>query len=183
MTNAKITPVILCGGSGTRLWPLSRKSFPKQFVPLVDNKSLLQLTLERVVQVNNDRTAQEVICVAAEDHRFLVSEDTHLKVLRLLEHNPHMSQRELAQALGVSLGKTNFCIRALLQKGLIKLANFQSNRHKLAYSYLLTPSGISEKSAITARFLKRKMAEYERLQLEIAALQLEVNGEQIDVKP
>lgn len=74
MTNAKITPVILCGGSGTRLWPLSRKSFPKQFVPLVGNKSLLQLTLERVVQVNSGDTSPEVICVAAEDHRFLVAE-------------------------------------------------------------------------------------------------------------
>ena len=69
-----IIPVILCGGSGTRLWPLSRKSFPKQFVPLIDNKSLLQLTLERVAQVNGDSTAPEVICVAAEDHRFLVAE-------------------------------------------------------------------------------------------------------------
>ncbi len=69
-----ITPVILCGGSGTRLWPLSRKSFPKQFVPLIDNKSLLQLTLERVAQLNGSGTSSEVICVAAEDHRFLVAE-------------------------------------------------------------------------------------------------------------
>lgn len=74
MTNTKITPVILCGGSGTRLWPLSRKSFPKQFVPLINNKSLLQLTLERVAQVNGDGMSSEVICVAAEDHRFLVAE-------------------------------------------------------------------------------------------------------------
>jgi mannose-1-phosphate guanylyltransferase/mannose-6-phosphate isomerase len=74
MTNAKITPVILCGGSGTRLWPLSRKSFPKQFVPLVDNKSLLQLTLERVAQINGSGQSPEVICVAAEDHRFLVAQ-------------------------------------------------------------------------------------------------------------
>lgn len=75
MTNLTITPVILCGGSGTRLWPLSRKSFPKQFVPLIDNKSLLQLTLERVAQAGSDGTAApEVICVAAEEHRFLVSE-------------------------------------------------------------------------------------------------------------
>lgn len=73
--NVKITPIILCGGSGTRLWPLSRKSFPKQFVPLIDNKSLLQLTLERVAQVSGvDTSAPDVICVAAEDHRFLVSE-------------------------------------------------------------------------------------------------------------
>lgn len=70
----KITPVILCGGSGTRLWPLSRKSFPKQFVPLVDNKSLLQLTLERVAQINGSGPSPEVICVASEDHRFLVAE-------------------------------------------------------------------------------------------------------------
>lgn len=75
MINRTITPVILCGGSGTRLWPLSRKSFPKQFVPLIDSKSLLQLTLERVAQAGSDGTAaSEVICVAAEDHRFLVSE-------------------------------------------------------------------------------------------------------------
>ena len=69
-----IYPIILCGGSGTRLWPLSRKSFPKQFVPLIDNKSLLQLTLERVAQINGIGTSAEVICVAAEDHRFLVAE-------------------------------------------------------------------------------------------------------------
>ena len=74
MINTKITSVILCGGSGTRLWPLSRKSFPKQFVPLIDNKSLLQLTLERVAQLNGSDTSSEVICVAAEDHRFLVAE-------------------------------------------------------------------------------------------------------------
>lgn len=74
MSNQKITPVILCGGSGTRLWPLSRKSFPKQFVPLIDHKSLLQLTLERVAQTNGGDIALEVMCVAAEEHRFLVSE-------------------------------------------------------------------------------------------------------------
>jgi mannose-1-phosphate guanylyltransferase/mannose-6-phosphate isomerase len=74
MITPKITPVILCGGSGTRLWPLSRKSFPKQFVPLIDNKSLLQLTLERVAQLNGSSASSEVICVAAEGHRFLVAE-------------------------------------------------------------------------------------------------------------
>jgi mannose-1-phosphate guanylyltransferase/mannose-6-phosphate isomerase len=75
MTSVKITPVVLCGGSGTRLWPLSRKSFPKQFVPLIGDKSLLQLTLERVTQIDGGGSmAPEVICVAAEDHRFLVGE-------------------------------------------------------------------------------------------------------------
>lgn len=102
------------------------------------------------------------------------SDEIQLRVLRLLEAHPQMTQRELAEALGVSLGKTNFCIKALFEKGLIKLQNFQSNRHKLAYSYLLTPTGIAEKGAITARFLARKMAEYEQLRVEIASLQREI---------
>ena len=102
------------------------------------------------------------------------SDEIQLRVLRLLEANPQMTQREMAEALGVSLGKTNFCIKALFEKGLIKLHNFQNNRHKLAYSYLLTPAGIAEKSAITARFLRRKMAEYEQLRVEIASLQHEI---------
>lgn len=103
------------------------------------------------------------------------SDEIQLRVLRLLEAHPEMTQRELAEALGVSLGKTNFCIKALFEKGLIKLQNFQSSRHKLAYSYLLTPTGIAEKSAITARFLARKMAEYEQLRVEIASLQHEIS--------
>ena len=102
------------------------------------------------------------------------NEEIHLRVLRLVEENPHVTQRELATALGVSVGKTNYCIKALLEKGLIKLQNFKSSRHKLAYSYLLTPTGIAEKSAITARFLTRKMAEYEQLRVEIASLQHEI---------
>ena len=73
LNKLQITPVILCGGSGTRLWPLSRKSFPKQFVPLIDGKSLLQLTLERVAHVSTAAGANTV-CVAADDHRFLVTE-------------------------------------------------------------------------------------------------------------
>jgi EPS-associated MarR family transcriptional regulator len=102
-------------------------------------------------------------------------EDTRLKVMRLLEANPHLSQREVSQTLGVSLGKTNFCIKALIDKGLVKVSSFRKSQNKLAYAYLLTPSGIAEKSEITARFLQRKMAEYESLQAEIAALQLEMN--------
>ena len=102
------------------------------------------------------------------------SDEIQLRVLRLLEANPQMTQREMAEALGVSLGKTNFCIKALFARGLIKLHNFKSSRHKLAYSYLLTPVGIAEKSAITARFLTLKIAEYEQLKLEIAALKDEV---------
>ena len=100
-------------------------------------------------------------------------QETHLQVLRLLETNPQMSQRELAAALGVSLGKTNFCLRALLDKGLVKVQNFQNNKQKLAYAYLLTPAGIAEKSALTKRFLVRKLEEYELLRAEIELLKRE----------
>ncbi len=103
-------------------------------------------------------------------------EDTHLKVLRLLEATPQMNQRDLAQALGVSLGKTNFCLKALLDKGLLKMQNFQNNKQKLAYAYLLTPKGIAEKAALTNRFLKRKMEEYVLLKAEIEALKQESAG-------
>ena len=102
-----------------------------------------------------------------------IHQDTHLKVLRLLEANPQMNQRELAAALGVSLGKTNFCLKALLDKGLLKVQNFQSSKRKLAYAYLLTPAGIAEKTSLTGRFLKRKMQEYELLKVEIESLQRE----------
>ncbi len=95
-------------------------------------------------------------------------------MLRLIELNPQMRQRELAAAAGVSLGKTNYCINALLQKGLIKVQNFKSNKRKLAYAYLLTPAGIVEKAVLTQRFLKCKMEEYELLKAEIEFLKQEV---------
>jgi EPS-associated MarR family transcriptional regulator len=100
-------------------------------------------------------------------------QEAHFKVLRLLESNPQMNQRDLAAAAGVSLGKTNYCINALLDKGLIKVQNFKSSKRKLAYAYLLTPAGIAEKTALTQRFLKRKMEEYEVLKAEIESLQQE----------
>lgn len=84
-----------------------------------------------------------------------------------------MSQRDLSEALGVSLGKTNYCIKALLDKGLIKMLNFRSNKNKLAYAYLLTPAGVEEKACITVRFLKYKVQEYERLRVEIVELRRE----------
>jgi EPS-associated MarR family transcriptional regulator len=104
----------------------------------------------------------------------IVIQEAHFRVLRLLELNPQMKQREIASAAGVSLGKTNYCINALLQKGLIKVQNFKSNKRKMAYAYLLTPAGITEKSVLTQRFLKRKMEEYEALKAEIELLRLEV---------
>ncbi len=101
------------------------------------------------------------------------TEDIHFRVLRLLEANPAMNQRELAEELGVSLGKTNYCLKALLAKGMLKMHNFQSSKRKLAYAYLLTPQGIAEKAALTGRFLQRKMDEYVVLKAEIESLKQE----------
>ena len=97
-------------------------------------------------------------------------EATHFQVLRLLESNPQISQRDLAKALGFSLGKANYCLNALLGQGLLKMQNFQGSNSKLAYAYLLTPAGIAEKAGLTRRFLKSKMEEYEQLKLEIESL-------------
>ena len=99
--------------------------------------------------------------------------ETHLQLLRLLEDNPELSQRELAHELGISVGKINYCVNALLAKGWIKARNFKNSRNKLAYAYLLTPSGIEQKAALTVNFLRRKLDEYERLHQEIAQLRAE----------
>ena len=103
-----------------------------------------------------------------------LQEENHLKVLRLLEVNPLLSQRDLAGALDVSLGKTNYCLKALSGKGFIKMQSFNKSPKKLAYAYLLTPTGIAEKAGLTVRFLARKVAEFDRLTLEIEALKFEV---------
>ena len=97
-------------------------------------------------------------------------EDTHFRVLRLLQDNSQITQRELSQKLGVSLGATNYVLRALLDKGAIKIQNFQASRKKLSYVYLLTPAGISEKARLTTQFLARKRSEYEALKAEIEAV-------------
>ena len=104
-----------------------------------------------------------------------MSEERQLDALRLLATNPDMTQRELAEALGVSLGAANFCLKALVEKGWIKLENFQKNPHKLGYLYLLTPMGIAAKTSLTATFLKRKLEEYETLKAEIQQLKSEVS--------
>lgn len=98
------------------------------------------------------------------------------RILKLLEEDPRISQRELASALGLSLGKTNFCLRALIQKGLVKANNFRNSHNKLAYAYLLTPKGLEEKARVTLRFLKARMAEYDALEREIAELRREVQA-------
>jgi EPS-associated MarR family transcriptional regulator len=101
-------------------------------------------------------------------------EDLHFRVLKHLQDNPDLSQRDLARLLGVSNGKLHYCMKALIDKGLVKLGNFAHSKHHLGYAYLLTPAGISQKASMTSRFLKRKMAEYEALHAEIAALQAEI---------
>src|SRR5690554_3008554 len=108
-----------------------------------------------------------------------IADEHHLKVLRLLEANPDMSQRELAEVLGVSVGKTNYCIRALVDKGLLKMNNFRNSQNKLAYAYLLTPAGITAKAELTARFLKQRLSEYEHLKKEIDGLKREVTADSL----
>ena len=107
----------------------------------------------------------------------MLTDEYRYKILKLLEAQPEISQRELAKSLGVSLGKANFCLKALIDIGLIKASNFRNSQNKLAYMYLLTPTGIEAKSSITLRFLKAKMQEYELLQAEISVLMQEADTE------
>ena len=104
----------------------------------------------------------------------MLDDETRYRLLRLLERRADVSQRELAAELGVSLGKVNYCLRALLDKGYIKAVNFKSSRNKRAYLYQLTPAGIAAKSRAAGAFLRAKRAEYERLAAEIEALRDEV---------
>jgi len=107
----------------------------------------------------------------------MLDETTHYGLLKTLEENPGLSQRDLAKRLGISLGKVNFCLNALAEKGSLKINNFRNSENKLAYAYLLTPRGIEEKARITVRFLKYKLQEYERLRKEIEELRGEINQE------
>jgi EPS-associated MarR family transcriptional regulator len=97
-------------------------------------------------------------------------------LLKLVSERPEITQRELAVAVGISLGKTNFCLNALIKKGIVKTDNFRRNPNKGAYAYLLTPEGVQEKARVTVRFLQRKMAEYDTLREEIAVLRQEVEA-------
>ena len=97
-----------------------------------------------------------------------------LQIIREIDQSPEMSQRELSSRLGISLGKVNFLMNALIDKGFVKVENFKKSSNKIAYLYNLTPGGIEEKSRMTYLFLKRKMAEYEQLEREIRQLQAEV---------
>jgi EPS-associated MarR family transcriptional regulator len=97
--------------------------------------------------------------------------DLHFRILNLLDENPNISQREIAHKVGVSLGSINYCLKALIDVGHIKIHNFNKSPKKIGYFYLLTPKGISEKVRLTSGFLKRKMDEYHSLKKEIESLQ------------
>jgi len=104
----------------------------------------------------------------------MLNDEIRYRILRELERDPQLSQRDLAGSLGVSVGKTNYCLRALVDRGLVKVENFRRSGNKLAYAYQLTPRGIADKARVTKRFLKIKLKEYESLQSEIEELRKEV---------
>jgi EPS-associated MarR family transcriptional regulator len=105
-----------------------------------------------------------------------VSDEIHYRLMRLLDANPEISQRDAARELGVSLGKVNYCLRALVRKGWIKATNFKNSNNKAAYLYLLTPRGIDQKARLTVEYLRIKMHEYERLRVEIEQIRKEAES-------
>lgn len=111
------------------------------------------------------------------DTQIQLTDFSHLGMLRLLDESPSRSQREMAHALGISLGKANFVLRALLEKGLVKVHNFRGSDNKRAYAYLLTPNGVAAKADLTRHFLARKVQEYDELRLEIERLKAECQGD------
>jgi EPS-associated MarR family transcriptional regulator len=104
-------------------------------------------------------------------------EDNYFRVMRILQDSPDITQRELAEKLGISVGGLNYCLKALVEKGWVKIQNFRNNKNKLGYAYLLTPTGIVKKSSLTNIFLHRKMQEYEDLKQEIKHMRQEVSGQ------
>lgn len=105
-----------------------------------------------------------------------MEDEIHYKLLKVLEENPDVTQRELAARLGISLGKANYCLRALMGRGWVKMDNFRRNPNKMGYVYLLTPKGIEEKTRFAVRFLRHKLNEFDALKAEIERLQLEVEN-------
>ena len=112
----------------------------------------------------------------------MLSEESRLHVLRALDDNPSLSQRDLARQLNISLGKVNYCLKALIEKGWVKASNFRKSDQKLRYLYMLTPTGIEQKSRLTVSFLQRKLAEYNQLEQEINSLRQEINQTQPEPK-
>ena len=103
----------------------------------------------------------------------MLTDEYRYRILKLLEADPHASQRRIADELGISLGRVNYCLQALIRKGLVKANNFRNSTNKRAYLYLLTPRGIEEKARVTARFLRVKLDEYEILKRELEELRRE----------
>ena len=132
------------------------------------------------------RQGSAVACLTKLKHGIsclMTNQELEYRALKILEQQPDLTQRQLAVELGVSLGKTHYLVKSLIDVGWVKLDNFQKSNNKWGYAYLLTPMGIAEKTAITARFLVRKQREYNELQQEIAQLQEEVRHQQeLDVK-
>ncbi|WP_417447170.1 MarR family EPS-associated transcriptional regulator [Kangiella sp.] len=106
----------------------------------------------------------------------MLTDEYRYKILKELQQDPNISQRELAKRLDISLGKANFCLKALIEKGLVKADNFKNNANKIGYLYLLTPKGIEEKVTLTHRFLQRKLKEHQELEKEIEQLRQEVKA-------
>jgi EPS-associated MarR family transcriptional regulator len=104
-----------------------------------------------------------------------IDDEVRYRLLRQLAEHPDASQREVARALGISVGKVNYCLRALIQKGWVKIRSFKNSRNKAAYVYIITPKGIEEKINVTGRFLRRKIDEYEHLRHEIKSLSRELS--------
>lgn len=112
--------------------------------------------------------------------RSKLQEDTYFRVLRILEEKPDITQREIAQKLGISTSGLNYALNALIDKGWVKVHNFSESNNKLGYAYLLTPSGISEKVTLTGRFLQRKLQEYEDMKAEIESLRSELDSQDVN---
>lgn len=106
----------------------------------------------------------------------MLTDEYRYRILKLLEADPQASQRRIADELGISLGRVNYCLQALIEKGLVKVNNFRNSANKRAYLYLLTSRGIEEKATVTARFLRRKLDEYETLKRELEELQREASA-------
>jgi EPS-associated MarR family transcriptional regulator len=106
----------------------------------------------------------------------MIDEALRYQILKRLQDDPNISQRDLARSLNISLGKVNYCLKGLMEKGWIKARNFKNSKNKLAYAYILTPSGIEEKAKVTARFLKTRVEQYEELEREIEELRNEIRS-------
>ena len=107
-----------------------------------------------------------------------IQEDTHFRIMRNLQENPDLTQRELAEMLSMSVGALNYCLNPLIDKGFVKMDDFQKSKNKFNFVYLLTPKGIAKEVALTSRFLKRKMEDYDALKVEIEALKAKLVDEE-----